>query len=128
MANNRIITATNPTVRKLALPVAITAAVVWAGLTLVAPAHPQPTPTPAPTQTPTLQEDDPGWNCAVHGNGSCDPASSAAAAWQAWDASRNALELGNQPTRVEYVGPSDVHVDGHMLVDGYLFRIIYPTI
>lgn len=85
----------------------------------------QPPPVPA---TVDLQEDEAGWDCNIHGNGSCDPVSSAAAAWQAWDASRNALELGTQTTRIEYVGPSDVPVPGHMWVDGYLFRIIYPTI
>lgn len=84
-----------------------------------------PAPVPA---TVDLNEDEAGWNCAIHGNGSCDPVSTASAAWQAWDASRNALELGTQSTRIEYVGPSDVPVDGHMWVDGYLFRIIYPTI
>jgi hypothetical protein len=84
-----------------------------------------PTVTATPTATP--QEDEPGWDCSLHGNGVCDILD-AAAAWQAWDASQNALELGDQPTRIEYVGKSDVPVPGHMLVDGYLFRIVYPTI
>jgi hypothetical protein len=74
-----------------------------------------------------MTEDDPGWDCSVNGNRVCDILD-AAKAWQAWDASDNALELGNQSTRIEYVGKSDVPVPGHMLVDGYLFRIIYPTI
>jgi hypothetical protein len=73
------------------------------------------------------QEDEPGWDCNTMGNEVCN-ALDAAAAWQAWDASQNALELGNQSTRIEYVGKSDVPVPGHMLVNGYLFRIIYPTI
>jgi hypothetical protein len=73
------------------------------------------------------QEDEPGWDCATMGNEVCH-ALEVNAAWQAWEKSANARELGDQSTRIEYVGKSDVPVPGHMWVDGYLFRIIYPTI
>ena len=52
----------------------------------------------------------------------CAPAHDAAGAWQAWDESGYALTF-DQFTRVEYVGRADAPLTGHVLVDGYLFRI-----
>jgi hypothetical protein len=125
---NRKITimATNQplTVRTLALPTAITAAVIWAGFSIIGAAGaPSTPPTPAVVQEDdpgwdchtmgnricgTLQEDDPGWDCNVDGDRICgDPQGiHATDAWAAWDAGEGwrRLRAASTDTRVVYVG------------------------
>lgn len=74
----------------------------WAGVGLTCGT---PEPTPAATPVP-LQEDDPGWNCLIHGNKICGvPISDVADAWASFDGVAVAGVVGQSVGfRVDYVG------------------------
>ena len=110
----------NP-LRTLALPAAALV-VVSAGLTIGALSSPsiqgvgQPTLAPIAMSTAAEpMEDDPGFDCQLHGNRACGNLTEAdrAAAWEAWDSNRGWSKLWTsckpgQGSRIDVVGNNHV--------------------
>jgi hypothetical protein len=98
-------TPTLPTVATL------TAATIGLGIgwVIIGPTPDPRTTPPTPSAHATLQEDDPGWDCATMGNRICaDPAHvHATEAWEAWDKVGGWRFLQADPdveNRVDYIG------------------------